>query len=78
MSTLRGESPIRHVQGGCAAGDVQSDIVAQGFGSLGLMTSVLMTPDGQTMEAEAAHGGLHSCCMHGMSRRGLTSHCGSA
>jgi isocitrate dehydrogenase len=37
-------------------GDVQSDIVAQGFGSLGLMTSVLMTPDGGTMEAEAAHG----------------------
>jgi isocitrate dehydrogenase len=37
-------------------GDVQSDIVAQGFGSLGLMTSVLLTPDGQTMEAEAAHG----------------------
>ena len=37
-------------------GDVQSDSVAQGFGSLGLMTSVLLTPDGQTMEAEAAHG----------------------
>ena len=37
-------------------GDVQSDTVAQGFGSLGLMTSVLITPDGQTMEAEAAHG----------------------
>lgn len=37
-------------------GDVQSDIVAQGFGSLGLMTSVLMTPDGQTVETEAAHG----------------------
>jgi isocitrate dehydrogenase len=37
-------------------GDVQSDVVAQGFGSLGLMTSVLMTPDGQTVEAEAAHG----------------------
>lgn len=37
-------------------GDVQSDIVAQGFGSLGLMTSVLITPDGRTMEAEAAHG----------------------
>ncbi|MGH3391462.1 MAG: isocitrate/isopropylmalate family dehydrogenase, partial [Actinomadura sp.] len=37
-------------------GDVQSDIVAQGFGSLGLMTSVLMTPDGRTVEAEAAHG----------------------
>jgi isocitrate dehydrogenase len=35
---------------------VQSDTVAQGFGSLGLMTSVLMTPDGQTVEAEAAHG----------------------
>jgi isocitrate dehydrogenase len=37
-------------------GDVQSDVVAQGFGSLGLMTSVLLTPDGQTCEAEAAHG----------------------
>ncbi|WP_137753207.1 NADP-dependent isocitrate dehydrogenase [Sphingopyxis sp. L1A2A] len=37
-------------------GDVQSDTVAQGFGSLGLMTSVLMTPDGQTVESEAAHG----------------------
>lgn len=37
-------------------GDVQSDIVAQGFGSLGLMTSVLMSPDGRTIEAEAAHG----------------------
>ena len=37
-------------------GDVQSDVVAQGFGSLGMMTSVLMTPDGKTVEAEAAHG----------------------
>ena len=37
-------------------GDVQSDSIAQGFGSLGLMTSVLLTPDGQTVEAEAAHG----------------------
>jgi isocitrate dehydrogenase len=37
-------------------GDVQSDTAAQGFGSLGLMTSVLLTPDGKTMEAEAAHG----------------------
>jgi isocitrate dehydrogenase len=37
-------------------GDVQSDTLAQGFGSLGLMTSVLITPDGKTMEAEAAHG----------------------
>ena len=37
-------------------GDVQSDVVAQGFGSLGLMTSVLMTPDGKVLEAEAAHG----------------------
>ena len=37
-------------------GDVQSDTIAQGFGSLGLMTSVLITPDGETMEAEAAHG----------------------
>lgn len=37
-------------------GDVQSDVVAQGFGSLGLMTSVLITPDGKTLESEAAHG----------------------
>ncbi|MCH8096665.1 MAG: NADP-dependent isocitrate dehydrogenase, partial [Proteobacteria bacterium] len=37
-------------------GDVQSDSLAQGFGSLGLMTSVLLTPDGKTVEAEAAHG----------------------
>lgn len=37
-------------------GDVQSDIVAQGYGSLGLMTSVLMCPDGKTIESEAAHG----------------------
>jgi len=37
-------------------GDVQSDSVAQGFGSLGLMTSVLLSPDGKTVEAEAAHG----------------------
>jgi isocitrate dehydrogenase len=37
-------------------GDVQSDTIAQGFGSLGLMTSVLMTPDGRTIESEAAHG----------------------
>lgn len=37
-------------------GDVQSDIVAQGFGSLGLMTSVLVCPDGKTIESEAAHG----------------------
>ena len=40
------------------AGDVQSDIIAQGFGSLGLMTSVLLTPSGKAMESEAAHGGL--------------------
>src|SRR5690554_2797804 len=46
-------------------GDVQSDIVAQGFGSLGLMTSVLMTPDGKTIEAEAAHGTVtHHYRMH--------------
>ncbi len=37
-------------------GDVQSDVVAQGYGSLGLMTSVLICPDGKTVEAEAAHG----------------------
>ena len=42
------------------AGDVQSDIVAQGFGSLGLMTSVLLTPSGKVMESEAAHGALLS------------------
>ena len=41
-------------------GDVESDIVAQGYGSLGLMTSVLLTPDGKTMEAEAAHGTVTS------------------
>ena len=40
-------------------GDVQSDIVAQGYGSLGLMTSVLLCPDGKTLESEAAHGALH-------------------
>ena len=44
------------------AGDVQSDIVAQGFGSLGLMTSVLLTPSGKVMESEAAHGALRLCC----------------
>src|SRR5664279_4688134 len=49
-----GSEPIEHVVANY--GDVQSDTVAQGFGSLGLMTSVLMTPDGQTVEAEAAHG----------------------
>ena len=43
-------------------GDVQSDTVAQGFGSLGLMTSVLVTPDGRTMEAEAAHGTVTRHC----------------
>jgi isocitrate dehydrogenase len=37
-------------------GDVQSDMLAQGYGSLGMMTSVLVCPDGQTVEAEAAHG----------------------
>lgn len=37
-------------------GDVQSDIIAQGYGSLGMMTSVLMCPDGKTIESEAAHG----------------------
>lgn len=42
-------------------GDVQSDIVAQGYGSLGLMTSVLVTPDGNTVEAEAAHGARGGC-----------------
>lgn len=43
-------------------GDVQSDIVAQGYGSLGLMTSVLLCPDGKTVESEAAHGNpLHRC-----------------
>ena len=42
-------------------GDVQSDIVAQGYGSLGLMTSVLLCPDGRTVEAEAAHGNIPFC-----------------
>jgi len=41
-------------------GDVQSDILAQGFGSLGMMTSELITPDGQVIESEAAHGELAS------------------
>ena len=46
-------------------GDVQSDTMAQGYGSLGLMTSVLLTPDGKTMEAEAAHGTVtRHCRMH--------------
>lgn len=47
-------------------GDVQSDIVAQGYGSLGMMTSVLMCPDGKTMESEAAHGTVtrHYRCVH--------------
>ena len=45
---------------------MQSDIVAQGFGSLGLMTSVLMTPDGRVMEAEAAHGVLQLWSLHGV------------
>ena len=45
-------------------GDVQSDSVAQGFGSLGLMTSVLVTPDGKTMEAEAAHGTVTLSLIH--------------
>ena len=44
-------------------GDVQSDIVAQGYGSLGLMTSVLLCPDGKTVEAEAAHGILSQFTM---------------
>jgi isocitrate dehydrogenase len=47
-----------------ADGDVQSDIVAQGFGSLGLMTSVLTTPDGKTLEAEAAHGARPAAPIH--------------
>jgi len=42
-------------------GDVQSDSVAQGFGSLGMMTSVLLAPDGKTVEAEAAHGTGKRC-----------------
>lgn len=44
-------------------GDVQSDIVAQGYGSLGLMTSVLLCPDGRTVEAEAAHGDALLFCV---------------
>ena len=52
-------SLVRHSHpSAAAAGDVQSDIVAQGFGSLGLMTSVLLTPDGNCLESEAAHGTL--------------------
>ena len=52
-------------------GDVQSDIVAQGYGSLGLMTSVLLCPDGRTVEAEAAHGTAFSRdwpTVHGISQ----------
>ena len=45
-------------------GDVQSDILAQGFGSLGMMTSELITPDGKTIEAEAAHGNLLLAIRH--------------
>ena len=41
-------------------GDVQSDILAQGFGSLGMMTSELLTPDGKIIESEAAHGANHA------------------
>jgi isocitrate dehydrogenase len=44
-------------------GDVQSDIVAQGFGSLGMMTSELVTPDGKTVESEAAHGAYLSLAL---------------
>ena len=44
-------------------GDVQSDILAQGFGSLGMMTSELLTPDGLTIESEAAHGACHCCIL---------------
>ncbi len=51
-------------------GDVQSDQVAQGFGSLGLMTSVLMTPDGKTIEAEAAHGTVHAPLPHASAGQG--------
>ena len=45
-------------------GDVQSDILAQGFGSLGMMTSELVTPDGKTIEAEAAHGACLCLSVH--------------
>jgi isocitrate dehydrogenase len=48
-------------------GDVQSDIVAQGFGSLGLMTSVLLCPDGRTVESEAAHVIINTSSCHLMS-----------
>ena len=51
MSKIKVANPVVEIDG-----DVQSDVVAQGYGSLGLMTSVLMTPDGRTVEAEAAHG----------------------
>ena len=61
LSLLLGSSPSEAGSSPCLYcldydGDVQSDIVAQGFGSLGLMTSVLITPDGKTFESEAAHG----------------------
>src|SRR3546814_19610793 len=51
--------------------DVQSDTVAQGFGSLGLMTSVLMTPDGTTVEADAAHGTVTR--LYSMQQQGKTT-----
>ena len=54
-------------------GDVQSDIVAQGYGSLGLMTSVLVTPDGKTVEAEAAHGTVTRHYREHQKVRGLIS-----
>lgn len=59
-------------------GDVQSDILAQGFGSLGMMTSELLTPDGQIIESEAAHGTFPflsylSCCADASNRNGHTT-----
>ncbi|KAI8014733.1 Isocitrate dehydrogenase [NADP] [Camellia lanceoleosa] len=53
-------------------GDVQSDFLAQGFGSLGLMTSVLVCPDGKTIEAEATHG-IVTCHYKVYQKRGETS-----
>jgi isocitrate dehydrogenase len=53
MTTIKVANPIVELDG-----DIQSDTVAQGFGSLGLMSSVLLSPDGRTVEAEAAHGSV--------------------
>ena len=56
-------------------GDVQSDILAQGFGSLGMMTSELITPDGKIIESEAAHGAFIGCPSSWLDRRVIQMHC---